>query len=61
MISRTEDSTIMKKKYAKPEIEITAFTTEDIITASTGMERVEDVITPGFSIDVSDEKDWKNP
>lgn len=51
----------MKKKYAKPEIEITAFTTEDIITASaTGMERVEDVANP-FEINVGTESDWKAP
>ncbi len=51
----------MKKKYSKPEIEITAFTTEDIITASGGMKRVEDVITDGFVIDVGDESKWQNP
>ena len=53
----------MKKTYTKPEIEITAFTTEDIITASnveaTGMTRVEDEIGAALKIDVSNENKWQ--
>ncbi len=51
----------MKKKYAKPEIEITAFTTEDIITNSDGMNRIEDQVGDGWSIDVSDPSKWMAP
>ena len=50
----------MKKTYIQPEIEITAFTTEDIITASTvssGMKKTDDVIGNGLRIDLKD-KEW---
>lgn len=48
----------MKKTYIQPEIEITAFTTEDIITASTissGMNKVDDSIGNGKKIDLKDQ------
>lgn len=50
----------MKKTYIQPEIEITAFTTEDIITASTvssGMNKVDDVLGNGEKIDLKGQ-DW---
>lgn len=50
----------MKKTYVQPEIEITAFTTEDIITASTvssGMNKKDDTIGNGVNIDLRD-KEW---
>lgn len=50
----------MKKTYIQPEIEITAFTTEDIITASTissGMTKEDNVIGNGLRIDLKD-KEW---
>ncbi len=48
------------KKYTKPEIEITAFTTEDIITASGGMDVLteEEGVSPGFVIDLDGVK-WE--
>ncbi len=50
----------MKKKYTKPEIEITAFTTEDIITASsTGMDIIDDTVGTGVKVDIGDENDWQ--
>lgn len=55
----------MKKTYTKPEIEITAFTTEDIITASgvsvKGMDDAGATVMgdPGSTtIDISEEN-WK--
>ncbi|MGN1339468.1 MAG: hypothetical protein ACI4WS_04175 [Oscillospiraceae bacterium] len=49
----------MKKTYERPEIEITSFSTEDIITASaTGMNTVDDVIGAAQKIDISDENKW---
>lgn len=50
----------MKKTYIQPEIEITAFTTEDIITASnvsSGMNKVDDAIGIGEKIELKDQ-DW---
>lgn len=51
----------MKKTYIQPEIEITAFTTEDIITASSvvssGMNKVDDVLGNGEKIELKDQ-DW---
>lgn len=50
----------MKKTYIQPEIEITAFTTEDIITASTvssTMNKNDDSIGTGLKIDLKD-KTW---
>lgn len=53
----------MKKTYERPEIEITSFSTEDIITASnvvaTGMTRIEDEIGAAIKIDVSNENSWQ--
>ncbi len=49
----------MKKKYTKPEIEITAFTTEDIITASAGMDIIDDTVGTGVKVDIGDESDWQ--
>ena len=54
----------MKKTYAKPEIEITSFTTEDIITASapsSGMKNggtVNADSATGIKIDLSDNDKW---
>lgn len=52
----------MKKTYERPEIEITSFSTEDIITASnvaTGMTRIEDEIGSAITINVSNENEWQ--
>lgn len=52
----------MKKTYTKPEIEITSFTTEDIITASNdinGMNIETQEIGTGFPIDLSDPNKWE--
>lgn len=50
----------MKKTYTKPEIEITSFTTEDIITASnTGMNTNTQQIGTGLNIDLSDPSLWQ--
>lgn len=56
----------MKKTYAKPEIEITAFTTEDIITASTVSSGMKDGgsvnadSASGINIDLSNQDGWKS-
>jgi len=54
----------MKKTYSKPEIEITAFTTEDIITASSVSTGLTDGGTvtlgeTGITVDISESK-WKD-
>lgn len=53
----------MKKAYFKPEIEITDFTTEDIITASsvdTGLTKSNDIVNVNglTTIDLNGADDW---
>ncbi len=51
----------MKKTYTKPEIDITAFVTEDIITASGVGLTIHDgtEVGTGINIDLSDESKWQ--
>lgn len=47
----------MKKTYTKPEIDITAFTTEDIMTISSN-NGLSDSVGGGINVDLGDESSW---
>lgn len=53
------EDTTMKKTYTTPEIDITAFMTEDIITASGMNTHDKTDIGTGTNIDLSDESKWE--